>query len=159
MSTNTRDNAGVVAPPPLIYAVGLAIGFLLHRLLPVKAFPRSSRAFTLTLGSIFVGLGPTITIVGFRQMQNANTNINPTQPATTIVTEGPFRFTRNPLYLGFTLFYAGMSLLVNSLWMLLLLPTIILLMTVGVIKREERYLERKFGEQYLSYKQHVRRWL
>ncbi len=159
MSTNTRDNAGVVAPPPLIYTVGLAVGFLLHRLLPVKAFSRAPRALTLTLGSTCISLGLTIITLGFRQMQNANTNINPTQPATTIVTEGPFRFTRNPLYLGLTFFYTGMSLLVNSLWMLLLLPFVLLVMTVGVIEREERYLERKFGEQYLTYKRRVRRWL
>jgi len=159
MSTNTRDNAGVVVPPPLIYAVGLAVGFLLHRLLPLKAFSRTPRALTLTLGSTCISLGLTIITLGFRQMQNANTNINPTQPATTIVTEGPFRFTRNPLYLGLTFFYTGMSLLVNSLWMLLLLPFVLLVMTVGVIEREERYLERKFGEQYLTYKRRVRRWL
>lgn len=159
MSTNTRDNAGVVAPPPLIYAVGLAIGFLLHRLLPVKAFSRAPRALPLTLGSTCISLGLTIITLGFRQMQKAHTNVNPIQPATTIVTEGPFRFTRNPLYLGLTLFYAGISLLVNSLWMVLLLPIVILFMTIGVIEREERYLERKFGMQYLTYKQRVRRWL
>lgn len=159
MSTNTHDTAGVVAPPPLIYAVGLAVGFLLHRLLPLKAFSRTPRVLSLTLGSMCIGLGPTIIALGFRQMQNAHTNVNPTQPATTIVTTGPFRFTRNPLYLGFTIFYTGVSLLVNSLWMLLLLPLVLLLMTVGVIEREERYLERKFGQQYLVYKQRTRRWL
>jgi protein-S-isoprenylcysteine O-methyltransferase Ste14 len=92
-------------------------------------------------------------------MQNAHTNVNPTRPVTAIVTEGPFRFTRNPLYLGFTLFYTGVTLLVNSLWMVLLLPFVLFLMTFSVIEREERYLERKFGEQYLAYKRRVRRWL
>ncbi len=159
MSTDTSDNAGVIAPPPLIYVVGLGIGFLLQRRIPLKAFSFVPRALLLTLGSTSISIGLTIITLGFRQMQNAHTNVNPTQPVTAIVTEGPFRFTRNPLYLGFTLAYVGVTLLVNSLWMVLLLPFVLFLMTFGVIEREERYLERKFGEQYLAYKRRVRRWL
>lgn len=158
MSTNTQDNPGVIAPPPLIYLGGLALGLLFHRLLPLK-YSRASRAITLTLGSTCVSMGLTVLVSGFRQMNNAHTNINPTQPAITIVTEGPFRFTRNPLYLSMTLLYIGIMFLVNSLWLLLILPPILGLMTFGVIEREERYLERKFGAQYLAYKQQVRRWL
>ncbi len=159
MSTNTQDNPGVIAPPPLIYLGGLALGLLFHRLVPLKYFPRSSRAIRLTLGSTCISIGLVVLVSGFRQMNNAHTNINPTHPATTIVTEGPFRFTRNPLYLGMTLLYLGIMFLVNSLWLLLILPFILVLMTVGVITREEHYLERKFGSQYFDYKQRVRRWL
>ncbi len=159
MSTSIQDKPGVIAPPPLIYAGGLAAGLLLHRLLPVKILLRSPRSIPLTLGSASISLALTLLISGFRQMRNANTNVNPEHPATTIVTEGPFRFTRNPLYLGLALLYTGISLIVNSLWPLLLLPTVLLLMRIGVIAREERYLERKFGTQYLAYKQRVRRWL
>lgn len=159
MSTNTQDNPGVIAPPPLIYLGGLALGLLLHRLLPLKYTSHASRASTLTLGSTCVSMGLTILVSGFRQMNTAHTNINPTQPAITIVTEGPFRFTRNPLYLGMTLLYIGIMFLVNSLWLLLILPPILGLINVGVIAREERYLEHKFGAQYLDYKQRVRRWL
>jgi protein-S-isoprenylcysteine O-methyltransferase Ste14 len=159
MDTNTRDNAGVIAPPPLIYIAGLVIGFLLQRRLPLKAFFFAPRALLLTLGSTGVSLGLAITSLGFRQMQNAHTNVNPTRPATTIVTGGLFRFSRNPLYLGFTLVYLGVTLLTNSLWTMFLLPFVLLLMNIGVIEREERYLEHKFGEQYLAYKRRVRRWL
>ncbi len=159
MSTNTQDNPGVIAPPPLIYIGGLALGLLLHRLVPLKYFPRTSRGIGLTLGSTCISMALAILVSGFRQMNNAHTNINPTHPATTIVTEGPFRFTRNPLYLGMTLLYIGITFLVNSLWLILILPAILGLMNFGVIAREEHYLERKFGTQYLAYKQRVRRWL
>ncbi len=159
MATDIQDNAGVVAPPPFIYAGGLALGLLLHRLLPIKLLARTPRVITLTLGSTCISLALSFLLSAIRQMRNANTNINPTHPVTTIVTEGPFRFTRNPIYLGFTLLYIGITLLVNSLLTILLLPIILLLMNVGVIAREESYLERKFGTQYLAYKQHVRRWL
>lgn len=159
MATDIQDNAGVVAPPPLVYAGGLALGLLLHRLFPIKLLPRTPRGITLTLGSTCISLAMTLLLSGIRQMRNANTNINPTRPVTTIVTEGPFRFTRNPLYLGFTLLYIGITLITNSLWTSLLLPAVLVLMNIGVIAREERYLERKFGTQYLAYKQQVRRWL
>ena len=159
MSTNTQDNPGVIAPPPFIYLGGLALGLFLHRLVPLKYLPRTARGIGLTLGSTCISMGFTVLVSGFQQMNNAHTNINPTHPATTIVTEGPFRFTRNPLYLGMTLMYIGIMFLVNSLWPMLILPVVLGLMNVGVISREERYLEHKFGAQYLAYKQRVRRWL
>ncbi len=159
MTENTQDNPGVIAPPPFIYLGGLALGLILHRLLPLKYLPRTVRGIGLTLGSTGISMGLTVLITGFRQMNKAQTNINPTHPATTIVTEGPFRFTRNPLYLGMTLIYVGITFLVNSSWMIIILPGVLSLMNIGVIAREERYLEGKFGAQYLDYKQRVRRWL
>lgn len=159
MSTNTQDNPGVIAPPPFIYMGGLALGLLLHRLLPLKYLPPAVRGIGLTLGSTGISMGLSFFLSAFQQMRNANTNINPAQPATTIVAEGPFRFTRNPIYLSMTLLYIGIMFLVNSLWMMFILPIILVLINFGVIAREERYLESKFGAQYLDYKQRVRRWL
>ncbi len=159
MAENIQDNPGVIAPPPFIYLGGLALGLLLQRLVPLKYLPRPSRGIGLTVGSTCISIALAVGVSGFRQMNNAHTNINPTHPATTIVTGGPFRFTRNPLYLGMTLLYIGITFLVNSLWLILILPAVLGLMTFGVIEREERYLERKFGTQYLAYKQRVRRWV
>ena len=159
MSTDIQDNPGVIAPPPFIYAGGLALGLLLQRLVPLKYLPRASRGIGLTLGCTGISMGLAVLVSGFRQMNQAHTNINPTRPATTIVTEGPFRFTRNPLYLGMTLLYIGITFLVNSFWLILILPVVLGLMNFGVIAREERYLEHKFGSQYLAYKQRVRRWV
>ncbi len=159
MTENTQDNPGVIAPPPFIYLGGLALGLLLHRLLPLKYLPRTVRGIGLTLGSTCISIALSFFLSAFQQMRNANTNINPAQPATTIVAEGPFRFTRNPIYLSMTLLYIGIMFLVNSLWMMFILPIILGLINFGVIAREERYLEGKFGAQYLDYKQRVRRWL
>lgn len=92
-------------------------------------------------------------------MRRAGTSVNPTQPTTTLILEGPYRFTRNPIYLGMTALYMGIAILANTLWPILLLPGALFVMTRGVIEREEAYLERKFGEQYVTYKEKVRRWI
>jgi protein-S-isoprenylcysteine O-methyltransferase Ste14 len=92
-------------------------------------------------------------------MKRAGTNVDPREPTTTIVTGGPYRFTRNPLYLSMTLVYAGITALANALPAALLLPAVLAFMRRGVIEREERYLERKFGDEYMDYKARVRRWI
>lgn len=152
---DTQDNPGVIAPPPLVFAGPLAVGLLLHKFFPQKFVPRW---IGITLGSLGVISGVMLIRGGFREMLAAKTNVDPRQPATTIVTEGPYRYTRNPLYMGMALMYAGITFLANALWAILLLPVVLVVMVYGVIKREEQYLERKFGEQYLSYKARVRRW-
>lgn len=151
-----QDNPGVVAPPPLIYAGTLAAGLLLNRLRPTPFLPRGlSRALGLSLlaGGLLLGGS------GFRTMRRAETEVDPRKPTTTIVTEGPYRYTRNPLYVSMTLMYGGVAALANSLPPILLLPGVLHVMRRGVIEREERYLERKFGDEYLRYKGRVRRWL
>ena len=155
----TLDNPGLIAPPPLIYAGSLLIGLLLSLLLPVKLFPKRRRSAGVIVGAASAGMGVMLARAAFQRMQSAKTNINPTQPTTVIVTEGPYSLTRNPIYVALTLLYAGIGLLFNSFWTMLLLPFVLVIMNLGVIEREERYLEGKFGEQYLSYKRRVRRWL
>jgi protein-S-isoprenylcysteine O-methyltransferase Ste14 len=156
MADNVRDNAGVIAPPPLIYAGGLAVGLLLHRAFPLK-FLRSGVA--QVLGVALIGVAVRVITSAVREMRRAETPLNPTEPVKALVVEGPFSFSRNPLYLSLTLLYAGIASLVNSLWAMLLLPVVLTVITRRVIEREEQYLERKFGEQYVSYKKRVRRWL
>ena len=151
-----RDNAGAVAPPPLIYLGSLVLGLLLNRRLPTASLPRTTaRAFGWPL---LVG---GISLMGWfeRTMRRAGTPTNPYKPVSGIVTEGPFRYTRNPAYLSMTMIYAGISGLANALWAVLLLPLTLLVVQRGVIEREEGYLERKFGEEYLRYKEQVRRWI
>jgi len=92
-------------------------------------------------------------------MKRAGTNVRPDQPTLAIVTDGPFRYTRNPLYLASTGLYLAVTLLVNALWPVVLLPLILVVLHWGVIRREERYLETKFGEPYRAYRASVRRWL
>lgn len=150
------DHSGVKFPPPLIYAGFFVAGLLLQRLLPLPKLPVFfSRVAGLMLGG--VGLGLALGSVAlFRQ---AGTNVAPIKPSTTLVKAGPYRFTRNPMYVGLSFLYLGLGLWRQVWWALILLPGLILMIQHQVIAREERYLERKFGAAYVDYKRLVRRWL
>ena len=150
------DNPGVIAPPPLIFAGALVAGLLLNRLRPTPFLPR---ALSRVLGWPLAAAGFLFGLWGFREMRRAGTNVDPYHPTTAIVEAGPYRFTRNPLYVGMTLVYSGISARANALPAVLLLPFVLHLVDRGVIRREERYLEGKFGEEYLRYKARVRRWI
>lgn len=95
----------------------------------------------------------------FHAMRRSGTPVNPYKPTAAIVSDGPYRFSRNPIYVGNAIFYVGLALTINTLWLFLLLPVLIAILRFGVIAREERYLEQKFGEDYFRYKRAVRRWL
>jgi protein-S-isoprenylcysteine O-methyltransferase Ste14 len=150
------DTPGVIAHPPLIYAGGLSAGVLASYFLPVTFVPRT---LARVLGWLLISSGLILGFLGDRALRNAGTNINPYEPVTTIVGEGPYRYTRNPLYVASALIYAGIAVRLNGLWAALLLPFVLGVVQRGVIEREERYLERKFGEEYLRYKAQVRRWI
>ena len=156
MKDTARDNAGVIAPPPLIYALTLVFSLFLHRRIPLPFVPRKIKNL---LSIALIGSAVVPGFLALRRMRTAGTNVNPTQPTTALILEGPYRFTRNPIYVGMTLLYIGIAILVNTLWPILLLPGVLFVMTRGVIEREEAYLAQKFGEQYLAYKAKVRRWL
>jgi protein-S-isoprenylcysteine O-methyltransferase Ste14 len=156
MNNEWQDNPGIIAPPPLIYAGTLAVGLLLSRVFPTKFLPRLLR---LSVGPLCIGTASLLARLAFGELRRANTTVNPTQPTTALVTEGPFRYTRNPLYMSLTLLYTGIALIANAVWAMALLPVALLIINRGVIDREEQYLERKFGRQYLSYKESVRRWI
>lgn len=156
MPDDRNDIAGVVAPPPLIYAVPLLVGLLLHWLRPV---PLSSRGVMRSLGVLCIGAGAALIVSGVRSMHHVGTEPDPRTPSTALAIEGPYRFTRNPLYLGMTVLYSGITLLANALWAALFLPVVLAVMGRGVIAREERYLDRRFGDEYRAYRLRVRRWL
>ena len=155
--SDERDKAGVVAPPPLIYAGTLLLGVLLSRRFPIPFL--LPRAVARAIGWPLVGGGALL--LGWFEwaMRRAGTPTNPYKPSSGIVTEGPFRYTRNPAYLSMTMVYAGVAFLARAPWALALLPVALGVIRRGVIEREERYLERKFGEEYLRYKASVRRWI
>jgi protein-S-isoprenylcysteine O-methyltransferase Ste14 len=153
---NNADNPGVIMPPPFIYAGVLAAGLLANRSFRLPFLPRP---LARTIGPLLILGGLAAALLGSRELHRAETNVDPYEPATTVVTGGPYRFTRNPIYVGFTLIYLGISALANALLPVLLLPAVQQLMRRGVIEREERYLERKFGDEYLHYKERVRRWI
>jgi protein-S-isoprenylcysteine O-methyltransferase Ste14 len=145
----------VVAPPPLLYAVPWLGGLLLDRLLPLPPVPLGVRLVGLALMAAGIGLAGWF----IWTMRRAGTPVDPREAPTALVTEGPFRHTRNPAYVAFTLTYSGLSLLTSILWPLLLLPLVLLAVDRGVIQREERYLEKQFGSSYRQYRHRVRRWL
>jgi len=145
----------VLVWPPLLYGGAFLLGLVLHWVAPVGRMP----ALPARLGgAVCLILGAGVAHSGEKVMHRAGTNIRPDLPSTALVTDGPFRFTRNPLYVGLTLMYAGVALLIPAGWPLLLLLPVLLVMRWGVIAREERYLERKFGEPYRAYLRRVRRW-
>jgi protein-S-isoprenylcysteine O-methyltransferase Ste14 len=150
------DTAGVVAPPPLIYGGALAVGLLAKTLFPIAFLPRTVARL---LGPPLLGTGILLFLSSLRTMHRAGTDVRPDRPTSNLVVKGQYRFTRNPIYLGFTLFYGGATALTNSLPSALLLPFVLFVMRCGVIEREERYLECIFGEEYLRYKARVRRWI
>jgi protein-S-isoprenylcysteine O-methyltransferase Ste14 len=156
VENNNADNPGVIAPPPLIYAGALLAGLLANRRFHAPLLPRR---LARMLGWPLIAGGLAVGLLGERELRRAETTSNPYKPATAIVTDGPYRFTRNPLYLSMTLLYGGVSALANALPPVLLLPLVLRLMRRGVIEREEHYLERKFGDVYLEYKVRAPRWI
>ena len=151
-----KDTAGVIAPPPLIYLSGLAVGFGLEALLPGGSLPAAVRWGG---GGVLVLAGAALLASFNTAFTRKGTAVEPWKPTTAIVTTGPYRLTRNPAYLGMTLVYIGIAVLANALWVLVPLPVVLVVIDRGVIAREERYLERKFGREYIEYKACVRRWM
>jgi protein-S-isoprenylcysteine O-methyltransferase Ste14 len=156
IESSKQDKAGIIAPPPLIYGGMFGAGFLAEKLYPTTFLPE---AVTTVIGGPLIVLAVLIMALAIRALHRAGTSVDPYKATTALVTDGPFRYTRNPLYLSLTLIYLGATALVNTIWPVVLLPAVLLVMQRGVIAREERYLERKFGKAYLRYKARVRRWL
>lgn len=146
----------MIAPPPLIYLSALGIGFGLDAVMGNASLP-SRVAVPVGAASIITGAGLMGSFV--RAFRRARTPIDPYMPSEVIVTDGPYRLTRNPGYLGMVLTYAGIAIVSNAPWVLVPLPVAIAIIDRGVIQREEHYLERKFGMPYVDYKRRVRRWI
>lgn len=156
MKGKNEDHAGVIAPPPVLYIGGFGLALLMQQWIPLN-YGRG--LYTLAAGALMIGTAIVFAGWASRLMRRSGTHINPSKPTTVIVSEGPYRVSRNPLYVSLTLFYIGISLWVSTLWTFILLPLIIIVMQYGVIEREERYLEAKFGGEYVEYKERVRRWI
>ena len=156
MSENDKDHAGVIFPPPLIYGGFLLIGFVIDFFWPIPVLPDIVQ---YAVGGVLIVLALTIVIPALILFRKGGTAVRPDRPTTAIITSGPFRFTRNPFYLALTVLYAGIAIITDSVWVMGLLIPVLLIMNRGVIAREEKYLDGKFGEEYRRYKETVRRWL
>jgi protein-S-isoprenylcysteine O-methyltransferase Ste14 len=156
--SSSDDNAGVIAPPPLLYgaalAAGLALDFLVLRVpTGLPAALRFGLATICVLAAIVLVGGA---LTGFRR---AGTPAEPWRSSTAIVTDGVYGYTRNPMYVAMALFYGAIAVAADSLITLLVLIPLLIVVHYGVVLREERYLERKFGDEYRRYKLAVRRWI
>ena len=155
-SPGLKDHAGVVAFPPLIWAITALASGVLHF---VRAVRLTSGQFALLLGITFALVALALLGWAALTMKAAGTNVHPGLPALTIARSGPYRFTRNPMYLGLCLLQLAVGFFLNDWLALLFVLPLALVLHFGVIRREEKYLEAKFGEQYLALKRGVRRWI
>jgi len=151
------DTANVVVLPPIAWAVAILVGLGLDRLYPLPFLPAALPHVWLG-GAVFV-LGVALAVWAATTFRRAGTRVEPNRPTTAIVTTGPFRFSRNPIYLGMQLGQIGLAVAFDSLWLLATLVPFFLVLRYGVVAREEVYLDRKFGDTYRGYAARVRRWL
>ncbi len=155
-SAHTETEEHALAPPPLIYIAGLAAGFVLETLLPSASLPGWLR---WGVGGGLAAAGLALARAFFRVLVGAGTTVSPYSHSTALVTTGPYRISRNPGYLGMALGYAGTALLFGALWPFVTLAPVLAAIDFGVIRREERNLERTFGAEYAAYRNQTRRWL
>jgi protein-S-isoprenylcysteine O-methyltransferase Ste14 len=153
-----KDNPGVIAPPPLIFIGVLLLALAFDWLVSGPGFDLPNTGRMVAGGVLCLG-GLALILAAGKRFSDAGTNIQTRKPSTALVTTGIYRYSRNPIYLGMTLIYVGLSLFADSLLALAWLPLALIIIYNGVIRREERYLERKFGEDYRAYRGRVRRWV
>lgn len=155
--TDTNDHANVVMSPPLAWASAFAAGLVFEWIYPTSFVPISISPIWVGSGVFAVGFA--LAIWAVVTVRRAGTRIEANKPTTAIVENGPYRFTRNPIYIGMFLGQAGLAIGFDSLWILATLVPFYLVIRYGVIAREEVYLYSKFGDVYHAYKFGVRRWL
>jgi protein-S-isoprenylcysteine O-methyltransferase Ste14 len=157
--TEVRDNAGVIAPPPLIALAAVVLGLALDWLLPAYLLTvLLSWPERIVIGVVLIGTGAALAVPAIRGFRSAGTHVEPWKPSTALVTGGIFGWLRNPMYFGVTLLLAGLSILLASDWMLVMTIIFVPVIHFGVVLREERYLEAKFGDAYRQYKARVPRY-
>ena len=154
--SSERDVAGVPVPPPLIYIAGLAAGGLVELVRSTTGPP-----WPISVAILVAGVLAFMALAGgaVRRFRQAGTTENPFKPSTALVFDGPYRFTRNPMYLGMAAVYVGLAFVLGLMWAFVFLQLVLIAVDRLVIAREEPYLERKFGEEYVAYKRRVRRWI
>jgi protein-S-isoprenylcysteine O-methyltransferase Ste14 len=156
MTEQNMDHAQVMVPPPLVFLGYLISALVLNWIIPLP----TPETFALRIaGGIAVIAGILLVGSAFSQMMKVHTSPALNQPVTALVTSGPYRVTRNPIYLGFFLIYLGFTLLDGTLWGLIASPFLLWTITQAVIHAEEIYLAEKFGEQYSGYRSRVRQWI
>jgi protein-S-isoprenylcysteine O-methyltransferase Ste14 len=154
--THPDHGPGIIVPPPLIYIIGFLLAYAMNGFYPIPMF---GPPLSIVLALIAVTPSAVLGLWSLLEFWRAKTNPLPHKPSSSLVIIGPYRITRNPMYVSLTLFYISLGFLLGISWTFVFLPAVILVMHYYIIRREESYLESRFGEQYQAYKQQVRRWL
>jgi protein-S-isoprenylcysteine O-methyltransferase Ste14 len=157
-SAATRESGAAVRvpAPPLLFAAPLAATLALQKWLPL---PLPVRPVTKTVGAVLTVAGLALSASGAATFRRHHTTVVPHHPVSTLVTKGPYRISRNPMYTGLTAAYVGAALWVGTWWPLTIAPLPVLATRRWVIVPEEDYLKRRFGDEYERYQSQVRRWL
>jgi protein-S-isoprenylcysteine O-methyltransferase Ste14 len=155
---SAERGADVRFPPPLVWLAALVVGLVIDRFVRAAPFP-IARAAGLIIGAILMAIGAALAVSARLHFKRTGQSVRPWDPTPSLIFEGPYRFTRNPMYVGLTLFQIGLGLMLNSIWASAL--AVLALATVHFIAvlPEERYLSRKFGDSYRDYLGRVRRYL
>lgn len=158
MNNNKKDNPGIFIPPPLIYAAIFFLAILMQKIIPINnSFFESQNAAIAGIVLIAIALLFLLpALIRFVQSKNTVVTI---KPANSLQTKGIYSLTRNPMYLGLLILYTGIAMLDGNWWTLIFIPVIIIIVQFYVIKGEENYLQRAFGEEYIAYRKKVRRWI
>jgi protein-S-isoprenylcysteine O-methyltransferase Ste14 len=156
MSDSHSDVPNVKIIPPLVYLAGVVIGIVISIWIPTNIAPNS---LAWMLGGLLIICGAGLSGSAILKFKDVSTTVRPDRAASTLVVVGPYRITRNPMYLGLALVYVGIAIAVQSVWALILLPVVLTIIQRRAIEPEEAFLERRFGANYISYKEKVRRWI
>ena len=159
MGQDMQDYADVVVKPPILFLGAILLGCLLSWIVPLGPGLGAANALALSVGGALAAVGLALFVVSVREFRRAGTSVVPGEPSTVLLDRGPYRYTRNPIYISFIVFYFGMAIMLTSTWMLLLLIPVLIVLQRGVVEREEAYLQSKFGEAYRKYQARVPRWL
>jgi protein-S-isoprenylcysteine O-methyltransferase Ste14 len=151
--------ARVIARPPFLYLTCLLLGLSLDRLLPLPLILPEVALIRWAVGGGLILIGVAIMAAGIRNFSRAATPVPSNQPVRALVTTGIHGWSRNPIYVGMSLLYAGIGIGARSPWVLILALPLVIILRYRVVAREETYLERRFGDAYREYKARVRRWL
>lgn len=151
------DRPNRIPWPPILDVATIAAAYGLERVLPLGLLPEA--AALQVAGAIMMGIGIAVALAAIVRFKSIGTPVDPTGRATRLATDGIYRFTRNPMYVGTLILLAGLALVLGWGWLLLLLPVLAVLLYRLAIRREEAFLERRFGNDYADYRRRVRRWL
>ncbi|MCB9194208.1 MAG: isoprenylcysteine carboxylmethyltransferase family protein [Flavobacteriales bacterium] len=155
---NKKDSPGVRIPPPLLYAATFLLALFLEKRLPIHPHLLSDRG-SRVVGGVLIAGAIVFIFPALRQFFLSKNTLITHRPANSLQATGIYRFSRNPMYTGTLFLYLGLSCMLGNCWNFILAPFLVLLVQSYVIRREERYLERRFGQAYQDYRSKVRRWL